>query len=118
MPAHKQKNLRFNADQRLLLDTLRQYLGVGSETEAGAAGLRVLAEQLAATYLATGTGPLRCEVLLAALNATALAEEGVDHLVYQVDLDHRALLRWHPESGTYKPITPANAEWLQPLASR
>lgn len=117
MPAHKQKVLRFSADQRLLLDTLRQYLGTTSETEAGAAGLRVLAEQLAATYLMTGIEPMRCEVLIATMNATAMSEEGVEHLVYTVD-ERRQLLRWHQQSGTYKPISPAVADWLPVAMAR
>jgi hypothetical protein len=107
----KSKNLRFTPDQRQLLDTLRQYLGVGSETEAGARGIQTLGEQLVAAYLAAGVHPHRCDVLVASLNAAA--EDGIPtRPTYQVDPERRELLRWHPPSATYRPVVPALAAWL------
>lgn len=103
----KQKNLRLNRDQRLLLDSIRQYTGAPSETHTGAQALAALGEQLLATYLGRQAAPDRCSVLLAALNAAA----GKERPEYTVDPDRR-LLRWHDPSGTYRPMVAALAAWL------
>lgn len=107
MEGRKQKNIRLNKDQRLLLDTIRQYLGAVSESEAGAVAVATAAEQLLASYLASRIHHARCDLLLAALNAAA----GDGRVTYQVDGDGR-LLRWHGSSQGYLPIPAAVAPWL------
>lgn len=111
---NKQKHLRFSPDQRLLLDTLRQYLGAASETHAGAQGLRTLGEQLVATYLAAGRYPERCLVLVAALNAAVGPEAGPDRPPYCMDGPRRELLRWHAPSDDYRAVPAALSAWLLP----
>ncbi|HWI50744.1 MAG TPA: hypothetical protein VNT01_01215 [Symbiobacteriaceae bacterium] len=99
--------MRLNKDQRLLLDSLRQYLGAVTESQAGAVAVVTAVEQLLACYLADGSYPARCSLLLAALNAVASASEPA----YQVDSENR-LLRWHGPSNGYLPIPAAAAPWL------
>lgn len=106
----RQKHLRFTADQRLLLDTIRQYLKVGSETEAGAACLQAMGEQILVCYLEAGVQPSRRLVLLGVLNAACATDE--QPAPYQVDDDGRQLLRWHEGSRKYLPITAALGPWL------
>lgn len=107
--AERQKHLRFTPDQRLLLDTLRQYLKAGSETDAGAACLDAMGAQLLAAYLEADAQPARRAVLIGVLNA---ASGAADQPTYQVDEAHRTLLRWHPERRAYLPVGPALAPWL------
>jgi hypothetical protein len=93
----------------LLLDTLRQYLKAGSETDAGAACLEAMAAQLLAAYLEADAQPARRAVLLGVLNAACTAGE---RTTYQVDESNRQLLRWHPERREYLPVAPALRPWL------
>jgi len=71
-----------SADERLPLDTLRQYIRAGSETEASAPGHRTLAEPLLAGYLAAETYKQRCSVLLGLLNIVA----GCTPVAYKIEV--------------------------------
>lgn len=108
MAIDRQKHLRFSSDQKLLLDTLRQYLHASSESEAAGRAMEYLAALLLAAYLHTGTHPHRCYVLLGVLNA---ATDGYDTPTYQVDESNR-LLRWHAPSQTYIPVPPVLTQWI------
>jgi uncharacterized protein (DUF1778 family) len=108
MEERRQKNLRLNRDQRVLLDTLRQYAGSASESDAGALAVVTAAEQLLASYLAGRIHQARCDLLLAALNAVAPVSP---RPTYQIDSESR-LLRWHEPKQEYLPVLAAVAPWL------